>query len=88
MNTVRLDQPSRLGRLHEAIGLNHPDSPFAKFLLNTGNVRLSRRRGNVSPKIVAAKLQDNDFGAIWNGARQASQHAARCISGYACIRDP
>jgi hypothetical protein len=88
MNMVRLDQSGRLGRPHEAIGLNHPDSSFAKFLLNTGDVRLSCRRGNVSPKIVAAKLQDNDFGAIWNDPRQSSQHATRCVSGYACIRNP
>jgi hypothetical protein len=56
MNMICLDQPSRLCGQHEPIGLNDPDSPFAKFLLNAGDVRLPHGWGSISPKIVAAKL--------------------------------
>jgi hypothetical protein len=87
MNTIRLNKPSRPSGSHETIGLDHPDSPFAKFLLNTGDVGLAHFRGIVAPKIVAPELQNDDFGALWNGARQSSHHAAGCISGHACIRD-
>jgi len=87
MNTIRLSKPSRPGGSDESIGLDHPDSPFAKFLLNAGDVRLTHLRGIISPKIVASKLQNDEFGALWNVARQSSQHAARCISAYACVRD-
>jgi hypothetical protein len=87
MNTIRLNKPSRPSGSHESIGLDHPDSPFAKFLLNAGDVRLAHGWGIISPKIVAPKLQNDDFGALWNVARQPSQHAARCISGHACVRD-
>jgi hypothetical protein len=87
MNIIWLDKPRRPSGSHESIGLDHPDSPFAKFLLNAGDVGLAHVWGIVSPKIVAPKLQNDDFGALWNGARQSSQHAARCISVYACVRD-
>src|SRR3981081_1334212 len=88
MNTIWLSKPSRPNGPHESIGLDHPDSPLAKFLLNAGDVRLTHLRGIIPPKIVAPKLQNDDLGALWNVARQSSQHAARCISGHACVRDP
>jgi hypothetical protein len=87
MYMIRLNQPSRLGGSYESIGLDQSDSPFAELLLNIGDVRLAHFWGSISPKVVASKLQDNDFGTLWNGARQSSQHAARCISAYACICD-
>jgi hypothetical protein len=88
MNMIWLNQPSRLRGSHESIGLDYLDSPLAKLLLNAVDVRLARGRVDISPKIVASKLHDNDFSALRNVARESSQHAARCISGYACIRDP
>jgi hypothetical protein len=56
MNTIWLNKPSRPSGLHESIGLNEPDSPFAKLLLNTGDIRLTHGGGSISPKIVPAKL--------------------------------
>jgi hypothetical protein len=87
MNTIRLNKPSRPSGSHETIGLDHPDSSFAKFLLNAGDVGLAHGWGIISPKIVAPQLQNDDSGALWNVARQSSQHAARRISGHACVRD-
>jgi hypothetical protein len=87
MNTIWLNKPSRPNGSHESVGLDHPDSPFAKFLLNTGDVRLAHVWGIVSPKIVAPELQNDDSGALWNVARQSSQHAARRVTGHACVRD-
>jgi hypothetical protein len=87
MNAIRLNKPSRPNGSHKSIGLDHPDSAFAKFLLNTGDVGLAHVRGIVAPKIVAPKLQNDDSGALWNVARQSSQHAARRISRHACVRD-
>jgi hypothetical protein len=87
MNTIRLNKPGRPSGSDESIGLDHSDSPFAKFLLNTGDVGLAHVWGIVAPKIVAAELQYDDFGARWNVARQSSHHAARRISGHACVGD-
>ena len=87
MNTIGLNKPSRPSGSHESIGLDHPDSALAKFLLNTGDVGLVHVWGIVVPKIVAPELQNDDFGALWNCARQPSQHAARCISGHAGVGD-
>src|ERR1700730_9043661 len=87
MNTIWLNKTRGPSGSHESIGLDHPDSAFTKLLLNAGDVRLAHLRGSISPKIVTSKLQNDDFGALWNGARQSSQHAARCISVYASIRD-
>jgi hypothetical protein len=56
MNMIWLNKPSRPSGSHEAIRLNDLDSPFAKVLLNTGDVRLAHNWGGISPKIVAAKL--------------------------------
>src|SRR5882757_7530463 len=86
MNMIWLNQPGRPCGSYQSICLDDPDATFAKLLLNCCDVRLTGGKRNFSP-IVAAKLQDNDLGTIRNGVRQPSQHAVRCISEYACIRD-
>jgi hypothetical protein len=81
-----LDQTISQSGVHQLINLNASDPSLPKFLQDSRDVRLTSGRGRIQARIVRPKLQDHDFGPVWNCASQASQHFTRSVSGHTFIR--